>query len=97
MKGPGSVAQGIQWVQDQKISITRRSDKTIKAYNNYLWRVNKDGKVINEVDDTIHEWSNPMDAIRYGLSSFKSTHTEKEKILEQMQRNQSRQNLNSTR
>ena len=69
-KGSGSVYQGIQYVQSQKISITERSIKTIKAYRNYMFITDKDGKVINDPDDTIHEWSNSMDAVRYGLDSF---------------------------
>ena len=72
IKGPGSVNKGIQFVQDQKISITARSLKTIKAYRNYLWLVDRDGKIINTPDDRIHEWSNPMDAIRYGLDSYRN-------------------------
>lgn len=71
VKGAGSVYQGIQFVQDQKIYITKRSVKTLKAYRNYLFLVDKNGKITNEPDDTIHEWSNPMDAIRYGLDSFR--------------------------
>jgi phage terminase large subunit len=71
IKGADSVYQGIQYVQNQKISITERSIKTIKAYRNYLFITDKDGKVINDPDDTIHEWSNSMDAVRYGLDSFK--------------------------
>lgn len=67
-KGPGSVYQGIQFVQGLRISITKRSVKTIKAYRNYLFVVDKNGRVINEPDDSIHEWSNPMDAIRYGFN-----------------------------
>lgn len=69
-KGPGSVNQGIQFVQDQKISITRRSRKTIKAYDNYAWKKDKDGNILNVPDDRIHEWSNPMDAVRYGFESI---------------------------
>jgi phage terminase large subunit len=68
VKGPGSVYQGIQYVQNQRISITKRSTKTIKAYRNYMFKKNKDGKILNEPDDTIHEWSNSMDAIRYGFN-----------------------------
>jgi phage terminase large subunit len=71
IKGADSVYQGIQYVQNQKISITERSIKSIKAYRNYLFITDKDGKVINDPDDTIHEWSNSMDAVRYGLDSFK--------------------------
>jgi phage terminase large subunit len=68
-KGQGSVLQGIQFVQDKKISITNRSLKTIKAYRNYLWTKDKStGKYIQEPSDSIHEWSNPMDAVRYGFN-----------------------------
>ena len=65
-KGPGSVLQGIQFVQDQRISITKRSIKTIKAYNSFLWREDNKGVIINEPDDTVHEWSNPMDCLVEG-------------------------------
>lgn len=67
-KGQGSVYQGIQFVQGLKISITKRSVKTIKAYRNYCFYVDRDGKVTNDPDDAVHEWSNPMDAIRYGFN-----------------------------
>ena len=67
-KGQGSVYQGIQFVQDQKISITERSVQTIKAYRNYMFMQDKNGKYVNEPDDSVHEWSNPMDAIRYGFN-----------------------------
>lgn len=70
-KGPGSVYQGIQYVQDQRISVTKRSTRTIKAYRNYMFKQDKNGKFLNDPDDTIHEWSNPMDAIRYALESFR--------------------------
>jgi phage terminase large subunit len=70
IKGQGSVYQGIQYVQDQKISLTSRSIKTIKAYRNYLFRIDKNGTIINEPDDSVHEWSNSMDAIRYGFSEY---------------------------
>ena len=70
-KGAGSVYQGIQYVQDQRIYLTKRSVKTWKAYRNYLFTVDKNGKITNDPDDTIHEWSNPMDSIRYGLDSFR--------------------------
>jgi len=47
-KGQGSVLQGIQYVQDQRISVTKRSINIIKEYKNFLWKVDKDGKIINE-------------------------------------------------
>jgi len=67
-KGPGSVYQGIQFVQGLKISVTARSVKTWKAYLHYLFMENSAGIIINEPDDTNHEWSNPMDATRYGFN-----------------------------
>lgn len=71
VKGPDSVRQGIQYVQEHKISLTKRSVKTRTAYVNYKWAVDKEGKQLNEPDDTVHEWSNPMDAIRYGFESLR--------------------------
>jgi PBSX family phage terminase large subunit len=67
-KGQGSVWQGIQFVQQQKVSLTARSEKIWKAYRNYMLREDRNGNIINEPDDKIHEWSNPLDAIRYGFN-----------------------------
>lgn len=64
-KGPGSVSNGIQFVQDQKIMVTKRSINIIKEYRNYLWVTDKDGKILNEPE---HTYSHSMDAIRYGIS-----------------------------
>lgn len=36
-------------------------------------------KILNVPDDTIHEWSNPMDAIRYGLDSYRPRIKKKKK------------------
>lgn len=63
-KGPGSVSQGIQYVQQQRVSVTKQSTNVIKEYRNYLWLTDKDGKIIN---DPAHEFSHSMDAIRYGM------------------------------
>lgn len=78
-KGAGSVSQGIQYVQSQHIYITSRSLKTLKAYRNYTFiKDDRTGLYINEPDDTIHEWSNPMDAIRYGMDSLRPTQPKKQ-------------------
>jgi phage terminase large subunit len=74
-KGAGSVYQGIQYLQDKKVFVTKRSVKTIKAQRNYIFFTDKDGKVTNDPDDAIHEWSNPMDACRYAADSFNKTTT----------------------
>jgi len=74
-KGPGSVNQGIQFVQAQQISLTKRSINTIKAYRNYLWKVDKDGKILNDPD---HYLSDQMDAIRYGMNDLRPQEDEED-------------------
>jgi phage terminase large subunit len=67
-KGQGSVLQGIQYVQDQRISVTKRSLNLLKEYRNYLWMTDKDGIIINEPSPIFNHL---MDAIRYGMESLK--------------------------
>lgn len=69
VKGKDSVVHGIQTVQDQKISVTKRSVNLIKEYRNYLWKTDKDGKILNEPE---HTFSHSMDAVRYGFSFLSS-------------------------
>lgn len=69
-KGPGSVNKGIQVVQYQKISVTKKSLKTIKAYRNFMWARDKNGQSLQKPDDSVHEWSNPMDATRYAINTL---------------------------
>jgi len=69
-KGVGSVLQGIQYVQAQKVYVTKRSVNVIKEYRNYLWLEDKEGKIINEPSPI---WNHHMDAIRYGMESLKAT------------------------
>jgi phage terminase large subunit len=67
-KGPGSVLQGIQYIQDQRISVSKRSINIIKEYRNYTWITDKDGRILNEPT----EFNNhAMDALRYGLESLR--------------------------
>jgi phage terminase large subunit len=66
-KGKDSVCNGIQLVQDQKISLTKRSVNCIREYRNYLWETDKDGKILNIPE---HTFSHSMDAGRYGMSSI---------------------------
>lgn len=67
-KGPGSLLQGIQYVQQQQISITKRSINIIKEYRNYVWITDKDGRILNEPVDL---YNHSMDAGRYGMESLK--------------------------
>lgn len=66
-KGKDSVKHGIQMVQEQRMSMTKRSVNIIKESRNYLWMTDKNGFILNEPE---HVFSNSMDAIRYGLGSL---------------------------
>lgn len=72
-KGPGSVLQGIQFVQDQKISVTKRSINLIKEYRNYLWMTDKDGKTINEPQGFM---DHVLTAGRYAMETLKPSKPE---------------------
>lgn len=74
-KGPGSVNQGILWVQDQRMSVTKRSTNIIKAYRNYMWKTNKDGDILTIPD---HNLSDSMDAIRYAMETLRPADDEEE-------------------
>jgi len=95
-KGPGSVKRGVDYVQDQVIYVTKRSVNTITEYRNYIWLVDKDGKILNEEDPGCANHS--MSALRYALESLRPIDPEIAIRQRQMwQMNQARQNLNSTR
>lgn len=68
-KGAGSILQGIQNVQAQRISVTKRSTNIIKEYRNYLWQTDRDGKIINDPSES---FNHAMDAIRYGMNNLTS-------------------------
>ena len=65
-KGSGSILQGIGYVQEQSISMTKRSVNLIKEYRNYLWQTDKNGKTINVPEGG---FDHALDAVRYKLSS----------------------------
>lgn len=69
-KGPGSVLQRIQYTQNQRISVTKRSVDIIKEYRNFMWMTDKEGRRINEPE---HIWSHSMDAGMYATASLKPT------------------------
>lgn len=68
-KGKDSIRQGIQYVQDQKIQVTKRSTNLIKEYRNYLWDTDKEGRILKVPIDMFNHL---MDAIRYGFNRYKS-------------------------
>ena len=69
-KGKDSVRNGIQRIQDQQMNVTKRSVNLIKEYRNYLWMVDKNGKVLNEPEKGNDHC---LDAARYALSTLAKT------------------------
>lgn len=67
-KGKDSVNQGIQYVQGQRISVTKRSVNLLKEYRNYLWEVDKDGKTLNVPEQGM---DHALDAVRYAFESLR--------------------------
>ena len=68
-KGKDSVRQGVQLVQDQPISVTKRSINLIKEYRNYLWATDKNGKYL-QPNEPIKGNDHCMDAIRYAMETL---------------------------
>ncbi|KKR69711.1 MAG: PBSX family phage terminase, large subunit [Parcubacteria group bacterium GW2011_GWF1_40_6] len=64
-------------VQNQQNSVTKRSTNVIKEYRNYLWVVDKDGRVTNVPE---HQFSHSMNAIEYPMTSLVSVLQRKEFI-----------------
>jgi len=81
VKGAGSISQGIQFVQQQRISVTKRSDNIIKEYRNYLWATDKQGKILNEPESGL---DHALDAVRYAFTSLAPKQYDKEKIMERL-------------
>jgi phage terminase large subunit len=67
-KGADSVRTGIQLVQDQPISVTRRSLNILKEQRNYMWMTDRDGRILNEEDPRCK--NHHMSGIRYALSTL---------------------------
>ena len=63
-KGPDSIVQGIQKINQYKQHWTKRSINSIKEQRNYRYIQDKDGKYTNK---PIDNWNHAMDARRYGL------------------------------
>ena len=81
-KGKDSIRNGIQLVQDQRISMTKRSTNLIKEYRNYMWKKDKDDNFISpNVPEDMFDHS--MDALRYAMTSLI-----KEPIFEQPEQSQ---------
>lgn len=66
-KGPGSVTQGISFLQGKRVSMTKRSINLIREYRNYLWKTDKDGHILTVPEDGNDHL---LDAVRYAVQSL---------------------------
>ena len=66
-KGPDSVIHGIQWLKQQDIIIDKRCTETIKNFQLYQWKQDKDGTPINTPVDKANDY---IDAIRYACEDM---------------------------
>ena len=64
-KGPDSVRAGIQFIQGERISVTKRSINLLREYRTFCWKTDAEGRMMNvpEAGD-----DHAIDALRYGLS-----------------------------
>lgn len=73
-KGRGSISQGIQFIQDQNISITKRSINGIKEYRSYSWMKDREGRQLNVPEGGMDHF---LDSLRYAMSSLSPVETKK--------------------
>lgn len=67
-KGQGSISHGIQFVQSQRISATKRSTNLKKEYERYIWLKDRlTDKFTNKAPDLDNHL---LDPIRYALESY---------------------------
>ena len=76
-KGQGVKNQGIQFIQEQKIYVTKRSVNLWKEYNNYLWQSDKDGKILNIAQDFL---DHAMDSVRYAFDNIRPPESQSNKV-----------------
>jgi len=77
-KGRDSVRQGIQFIQDLPISVTKRSVNLIKEYRNYTWAKDRLGQTIkpNIPEDAFNHL---LDGVRYAFETLERRDPAKEK------------------
>lgn len=67
-KGPDSVMNGIQFIQQYELIIDERCPKTIEELDNYTWV--KDKKTGEYINVPVDMFNHCLDALRYGLEPF---------------------------
>lgn len=66
--GKSYLRYSIEYVQQQRISVTKASLNLIKEYRGYLWMADRDGKIINEPTPGN---DHALDAVRYGFDGLR--------------------------
>lgn len=67
LKGPDSVANGIQRLQSFEMIVHPRCRNMIMELQNYAWEVDKDGRTTGKPEK---EWDHLCDALRYATDKF---------------------------
>ena len=68
-KGPGSILAGISYCSGEEIFLHEESRHTIKEYESYCWKKDKEG---NEIDVPVKLMDHAMDAKRYAEFGYHS-------------------------
>jgi len=63
----------IQWVQGQRMGLTKKSVNYIKSYRSFMWQTDKEGHVIPKYD---HYESDGMMSVVYGMTHFRPRQSE---------------------
>lgn len=67
-KGADSVRNGIKMVQSQRISVTRRSHNIIREQRGYLWKTDREGRIVPGVPEGGNDHC--LDAGRYAMEDM---------------------------
>lgn len=63
-KGRDSILYGIEMIQEQKLTITKRSKNLLEELSKYIWKVDKEG---NNTNSPIDAFNHAIDALRYAV------------------------------
>lgn len=68
VKGPGSILQGINKLQQYQLVVHPSCEKTKIELMNYSWK--KDRKTGEYINEPIDDWNHMLDALRYSLQCY---------------------------
>lgn len=71
VKGPDSIMNGIQFIQQFKIKVHPKCVNTITELQNYTWK--KDRKSNEYINEPIDDFNHCLDALRYAIEGIKKS------------------------